>query len=131
MSTETKKEGSDSGGQGPDRRQHCRVGTNGRLSGCLLSDSTTVTVLEIGRRGFSMRLGRACAADEVYDVQFSSAACSPVVLTARVVHAMRANIPDRPAEYFAGLEFVDSGMPRVEQAIDKLVASLRESSLDE
>ena len=112
-----------------DRRDSPRIEIPARIKGQLLSMMTVpITLLQVSRGGFSMRLTHECMVGEIHDVRFWSDSGSPVVLTATVVYTLCTPDSNGAAVYVAGLEFLEQERPHIHKAIETLIRSVEEDS---
>jgi hypothetical protein len=75
--------------------------------------------------GLAMRSYQAILQGAVVQLRLWSQARPPVVVQARVVHAMRINDPQEGPCYLAGVEFLKEGLPAhaIEDLLDSVVST--------
>jgi len=107
-----------------DRRESPRLEVLERVQGELRALEMPVALLNLSRGGFMMQSPIAFIVGGSHDVRFTAAGKEPILLSARVIHTMRATASGS-ASYMVGLEFVDTDA-ETQQAIDALIGLLNE-----
>jgi PilZ domain len=110
------------------RRRSPRVEVFERLQGRIRPLDIPITLLNLSQDGFLMQAPMHYPTGGIHEFSFTMADHDPIVLSARVVHGMRATA-GQVASHMIGLEFVDRGVPACEQGIASLVARLPRLSL--
>jgi hypothetical protein len=108
----------------PERRQNPRLEILGRVHGRLIPLNVPVTMLEISLGGFSIETGIPFAAGEVHEFQLTSDQRPEAVISAKVIHSLRATAPNGSLRYVTGLQFAGLGTAERQQAVDSLMVGL-------
>jgi hypothetical protein len=106
-----------------ERRRSPRVEVLDRLQGHVRPLELPIALLNLSLEGFLMQASTDYPRGEIYEFRFSMADHDPIVLSARVVHTMRATAGP-VASYLIGLEFVDRGVPVCDRLIESLAGRL-------
>jgi PilZ domain-containing protein len=105
---------------GIERRRSPRVDVVERVQGYVRPLDTPIGLLNINESGFLVQAPIDYPIGEIHEFGFRTPG-DPIVLSARVVHTMRATT-QQGLSYLIGLEFVDRGTPSGEHAIQTLLA---------
>jgi PilZ domain len=109
--------------QKPERRRSPRLEILGRIQGIVRPLDVPIRLLNLGLGGFLMQTPNQFAIGEIHEFQFTVSKQDPIVLRARIAHAMRVTVDHVPL-YAFGLEFVDGDTPAGRAAIESLVSVL-------
>jgi PilZ domain len=110
----------------PERRRYPRIEILGRVRGSIRPLDVPITLLNLSLGGFLMQTPMQYQIGETHEFQFTMAQKDPVVVRARIAHAMRVTVDHGPLFLF-GLEFVDADVRQAQQAIESLVSALQDS----
>ena len=86
----------------------------------------SITLLNLSLGGFLMQTPNQYEVGEIHEFQFTTNKKHPMVLRARIAHAMRVTVDHVPL-YAFGLEFVDGDTQAGRDAIESLVSVLTET----
>jgi hypothetical protein len=107
-----------------DRRRSPRLEVLEGIQGKLRPMDIPLTLLNLSDGGFMMQVPHQFQIGDVHEFRFTLGNGEPIVLSARVIHKMRASAGG-VTSYVVGLEFVDCGTVVQRQAIAALVAFVR------
>ena len=107
-----------------ERRRSPRLEVLAEIHGHVIALDVHITLLNISQGGFLMQAPVNFPVGAIHDFRFTARHREPVVLPARIVHAVRATAGGT-ASYVMGLEFVDRGTAAREQAIEGLIGVLQ------
>jgi Tfp pilus assembly protein PilZ len=110
----------------PERRRYPRIEILGRVHGSVRPLNVSITLLNLSLGGFLMQTPMQYHIGETHEFQFTMAEQNPVVVRARIAHAMRVTVQHDPL-YLFGLEFVDADVRETQHAIESLVSALQDS----
>jgi hypothetical protein len=99
----------------------------GRIQGVVRPLDVQITLLNLSLGGFLMQTPNDYQVGEIHEFQLTMTGKEPIIVRARIAHAMRVTVDHGPLFLF-GLEFVDAGTGPNEQAIESLVSTLVETS---
>jgi hypothetical protein len=106
-----------------ERRRSPRVEVVEQIHGHIRPLDIPITLLNLSQDGFLMLSLMNYPVGEIHEFRFAIADHDPIVLSARVVHGMRAPAGNATS-HLIGLEFVDRGVSVCEKKIKSLVARL-------
>jgi len=107
----------------PERRRHPRIEILGRIKGAVRPLDVPITLLNLSLGGFLMQTPKEYRVGEIHEFQFTMGRKAPLVVRARIAHAMRATVDHKPV-YLLGLEFVDRDTSTVDEPLRSLVSAL-------
>ena len=107
-----------------DARSSPRIDVLDRVTGEVGPDNVRVTLLNLSLGGCLMQAHVEHPPGETLELRVAAAERDPIVIRARVVHAMRATAGE-VTFYISGLEFLDRGSPACDQALESLLGLLR------
>ena len=110
-----------------ERRRYPRIEILGRIEGVVRPLDVPITLLNLSLGGFLMQTHVEYHVGQIHEFQFTMSKKNPIIVRARIAHAMRATVDHKPIFLF-GLEFVDRDRPANDQAIGSLVSALTDSS---
>lgn len=108
-----------------ERRRYPRLAILGRIQGIVRPLDAPITLLNLSLGGFLMQTPSQFAVGEIHEFQFAVTKQDPIVLRARVAHAMRVTVDHVPLHAY-GLEFLDRETDAVTDKIDLLISVLME-----
>jgi PilZ domain-containing protein len=109
-----------------ERRRYPRIEILGRIRGAVRPLDVPITLLNLSLGGFLMQTPMQYQIGETHEFQFTMAQKDPIVVRARIAHAMRVTVEHGPL-YLFGLEFVDADASQSGPAIESLVSALQDS----
>jgi hypothetical protein len=109
----------------PERRRYPRLEILGRVRGSIRPLDVPITLLNLSLGGFLMQTPMQYQIGETHEFQFTMAQKDPIVVRARIAHAMRVTVEHGPLFLF-GLEFVETDERASELAIESLVSALQD-----
>lgn len=107
-------------------RSSLRIDVLERITGQVGPGYVPVTLLNLSLGGCLMQASVEHSLGETLELRVTAAERDPIVIRARVAHAMRATAGE-VTSYIAGLEFLDRGTPTCDQALESLLSLLRRS----
>ena len=107
----------------PERRRHPRIEILGRIKGAVRPLDVPITLLNLSLGGFLMQTPKEYHVGEIHEFQFTMGKKEPLVVRARIAHAMRATVDHKPV-YLLGLEFVDRDTSAGDEPLQSLVSAL-------
>jgi hypothetical protein len=108
----------------PERRRYPRIEILGRIRGSVRPLDVPITLLNLSLGGFLMQTPMQYQIGETHEFQFTMGQNDPIVVLARIAHAMRVTVDHGPL-YLFGLEFVDVDVRGSAAAIESLVSALQ------
>lgn len=109
-----------------ERRRYPRVEILGRIKGVVRPLDVSITLLNLSLGGFLMQTPMEYRVGEIHEFQFTMAEKEPLIVRARIAHAMRATVDHKPL-YLFGLEFVDRDTRTVDEPVQSLMSALMAS----
>jgi len=109
----------------PERRRYPRIEILGRVHGSVRPLDVPITLLNLSLGGFLMQTPMQYQIGETHEFQLTMAQKDPIVVRARIAHAMRVTVEHGPL-YLFGLEFVDADVRESKPAIESLVSALQD-----
>ena len=85
-----------------------------------------ITLLNLSLGGFLMQTLVEYHVGQIHEFQFTMSKKDPIVVRARIAHAMRATVDHKPV-YLFGLEFVDRDTQTGDEPVQALVSALMDS----
>ena len=108
----------------PERRRYPRIEILGRVRGSVRPLDVPITLLNLSLGGFLMQTPMEYQIGETHEFQFTMGQKDPIVVRARIAHAMRVTVDHGPLFLF-GLEFIDADLRGTGAAIESLVSALQ------
>lgn len=109
-----------------ERRQYPRLEILGRIKGVVRPLDVSITLLNLSLGGFLMQTPMEYHVGEIHEFQFTMDDKEPLIVRARIAHAMRATVDHEPV-YLFGLEFVDRDTRAAAEPVQSLVSALMAS----
>jgi Tfp pilus assembly protein PilZ len=109
----------------PERRRYPRIEILGRVRGAVRPLDVQITMLNLSLGGFLMQTPMQYQIGETHEFQLTMAQKDPIVVRARIAHAMPVTVEHGPLFLF-GLEFVETGERASKLAIESLVSALQD-----
>jgi len=110
----------------PERRRYPRIEILGRIKGVVRPLDVPITLLNLSLGGFLMQTPMEYRIGEIHEFQFTMGDKEPLIVRARIAHAIRATV-DHEAVYLFGLEFVDRDTGTADAPVQSLVSALMAS----
>ena len=85
-----------------------------------------ITLLNLSLGGFLMQTPMEYHVGETHEFQFTMGKMDPIVVRARIAHAMRVTVDHQPV-YLFGLEFIDRDTQTGDKPVQSLVTALMKS----
>ena len=98
----------------------------GRIKGVVRPLDVPITLLNLSLGGFLMQTPMEYRIGEIHEFQFTMGDKEPLIVRARIAHAIRATV-DHEAVYLFGLEFVDRDTGTADAPVQSLVSALMAS----
>jgi PilZ domain-containing protein len=109
-----------------ERRRFPRIEILGRIQGKIRPLDVPITLLNLSLGGFLMQTTTEYRVGEIHEFQLTMHRRDPIMLRARIAHAMRVTAEGGPL-YLFGLEFVAGDARPSQHAIESLVSALLEA----
>jgi hypothetical protein len=109
-----------------ERRRYPRLEILGRIKGVVRPLDVPITLLNLSLGGFLMQTPMEYRVGEIHEFQFTMGDKEPLIVRARIAHAMRATVDHEPV-YLFGLEFVDRDTRTADEPMQSLVSALMAS----
>jgi hypothetical protein len=109
-----------------ERRRYPRLEILGRIKGVVRPLDVPITLLNLSLGGFLMQTPMEYHVGEIHEFQFTMGDKEPLILRARIAHAMRATVDHEPV-YLFGLEFVDRDTRTAGEPVQSLMSALMAS----
>ena len=109
-----------------ERRRYPRIEILGRIKGVVKPLDVPITLLNLSLGGFLMQTPMEYHIGEIHEFQFTMGEKEPLIVRARIAHAMRATVEHKPL-YLFGLEFVDRDTRIGDEPVQSLVSALMTS----
>jgi hypothetical protein len=106
-----------------ERRRYPRIEILGRVKGVVRPLDVSITLLNLSLGGFLMQTPIEYRVGEIHEFQFTMVEKEPLIVRARIAHAMRATVDHKPL-YLFGLEFVDRATPTGDEPVQSLMSAL-------
>lgn len=82
-----------------------------------------ITLLNLSLGGFLMQTPMEYKVGEIHEFQFTMGKKEPLIVRARIAHAMRATVDHKPL-YLFGLEFVDRDTRTGDEPVQSMMSAL-------
>jgi hypothetical protein len=93
------------------------------MEGVIRPLEVPITLLNLSLGGFLMQTPMEYHVGEVHEFQFTMSKMDPIVVQARIAHAMRVTVDHKPV-YLFGLEFIGRDMRTANEPVESLVSAL-------
>jgi len=105
------------------RRRYPRLEVSARIHGHDVPLNIPITVLDISQGGVAIETDMTFPIGELHEFRFTPVMGEPLVISARVVHSLRATGLTGAPCYFSGFEFVVD-TPEARLAVENLMATV-------